>query len=185
MRLLWPPTAGPPPYWAIAWPGARALACYLLNQPAAVRGLRVLEVGCGGALVAIAAARAGACKVLALDVDPLACRAAAANAAANGLNLEVRTADALAQPADATWDVVLAADLWYERFLARRATTWLQECADRGARVLIGDVGRAYLPRGGLQVLRRIELTDFHGTERDGRLEAFVAALVPRDAGFT
>lgn len=179
LRRHWPAAAGPPPYWALAWPGARALSSYLLGQPAEVRGRRVLELGCGGALAAIAAARAGAREVLALDLDPLACRAAAANAAANGLQIEVRACDALAQPADPGWEVVLAADLWYERFLAPRATAWLREAAARGARVLIGDVGRAYSPRAGVQLLQRVELTDQHGTERGNRLHALVSALGP------
>jgi hypothetical protein len=60
------------------------------------------------------------------------------------------------------WDVVLAADLWYERFGAGRATAWLRECAARGARVLIADVGRAYAPRAGLEWLQHVEVADPH-----------------------
>lgn len=179
LRQHWPAAAGPPPYWAIAWPGARALARYLTDRPEVVRGRRVLELGCGGALAALAAARAGASRVLALDIDPLAGRVAAANAAANDLPFETRVCDALAQPAEPVWDVVLAADLWYERFLAPRATAWLQGCAARGARVLIGDVGRAFSPRRGLELLQCVELTDSHGTERGERLLARVSALGP------
>lgn len=179
LRRRWPASAGAPPYWAIAWPGARALASHLLDHPAAVRGLRVLEVGCGGALGAIAALRAGAREVTALDIDPLACRAAMANALANEVDLEVRRCDVLEQPADPAWDVVLAGDLWYERFLAQRATTCLHDCAARGMCVLIGDVGRAYLPRGSMKTLQLIEIADSHGTERAGRLHALVAALMP------
>lgn len=185
LRARWPTAAGPPPYWAIAWPGSRALACHLLHRPMTVRGLRVLEVGCGGALAAIAASRAGAREVRAVDLDPLACRVASVNAAANGVDLQAVPGDAWAAPADPAWDVVLAADLWYEPFLARRATAWLRDCAAGGVRVLIADIGRAHAPRGGLRLLERVELDDTHGTERGARVVASVAQIEPRDAGLT
>lgn len=179
VRERWPAAAGPPPYWAVAWPGARALAGYLLEQPSVVRGRRVLEVGCGGAVAAIAALQAGARNALAADLDPLACLAAAANAASNGVRLGVRAGDVCACPTDGAWDVVLAADLWYERFGASRVTAWLRECAARGARVLIADVGRAYAPRAGLEWLQHVEVADPHGTEQGSRVQAWVATLSP------
>ena len=48
------------------------------------------------------------------------------------------------------WDLVLAADVWYDRFLAERATPWLRRLAQGGATVLLGDIGRAHFPRAGL-----------------------------------
>src|SRR5205809_573334 len=62
----------PPPYWAFAWAGGQALARYLLDNPAAVAGARVLDLGSGSGLTAIAAMRAGAGRVLAADIDALA-----------------------------------------------------------------------------------------------------------------
>jgi predicted nicotinamide N-methyase len=58
----------PPPYWAFAWAGGQALARYLLDNPAAVAGAHVLDLGSGSGLTAIAAMRAGAARVLAADV---------------------------------------------------------------------------------------------------------------------
>src|ERR1700759_858210 len=55
----------PPRYWAFAWAGGQALARYVLDNPAIVRGRRVLDIGSGSGLVGIAAARAGAASVLA------------------------------------------------------------------------------------------------------------------------
>jgi ribosomal protein L11 methyltransferase len=55
-------------------------------------GSRVLDLGCGSGILAIAAAKLGATHVLALDLDPNAIRAARENAAANGVAdvIEVR-----------------------------------------------------------------------------------------------
>src|SRR5271169_315105 len=85
--------AVPPPYWAFAWAGGQALARYLLDHPATVAGRAVLDFGAGSGLVAIAAAKAGAASVTAADVDHFAAAAIAANAALNGVAIEVVTAD--------------------------------------------------------------------------------------------
>ncbi len=55
-------------------------------------GATVLDLGCGSGILAIAAAKLGAARVLALDIDPNAVRAARENAAANGVTgvLEIR-----------------------------------------------------------------------------------------------
>src|SRR6201999_1446375 len=54
----------PPPFWAFAWAGGQALSRYLLDHPAEVAGRFVLDFGAGSGLVAIAAAKAGAARVL-------------------------------------------------------------------------------------------------------------------------
>ena len=71
----------PPPYWAFAWAGGQALARYLLDNPDIVAGKRVLDIGAGSGLVAIAAAKAGAASVLAADIDGFSCAARRARAA--------------------------------------------------------------------------------------------------------
>ncbi len=48
---------------------------------------------------------------------------------------------------------MLAGDICYERGTAERATAWLESLAARGALVLVGDPGRAYLPRAKLAEL--------------------------------
>jgi ribosomal protein L11 methyltransferase len=67
----------------------------------------VLDIGCGSGVLGIAAARLGHGPVIALDNDPAALEAAAENAAANGVELEVRLADALADELPAA-DAALA-----------------------------------------------------------------------------
>src|SRR5262245_8622414 len=60
------------PFWCVPWAGGQALARFILDHPDVVRGRRVLDFGTGSGLVAIAAARAGAANVRAVDVDPFA-----------------------------------------------------------------------------------------------------------------
>jgi len=144
---------GPPlPFWAFAWAGGQALARYLLDHRAVVAGRRVLDLGSGSGLVAIAATKAGADAVTASDVEPLAAAAMALNAAANGVTLDVRLADLLdGDGGDA--EIVLAGDLFYERRLAERTVACLKRARRRGATVLLGDMGREYLPRRQLEAV--------------------------------
>jgi predicted nicotinamide N-methyase len=142
----------PPPFWAFAWPGGQALARYVLDHPGLVAGRRVLDLGSGSGLVAIAAARAGAAAVAASEVDPLAVAAIGLNAQANGVGGLTVTGDVLDGDAAGS-DLVLAGDVWYSRPLAERVLGFLDRAAARGASVLAGDIGRAFLPRDRFRVL--------------------------------
>lgn len=142
----------PPPFWAFAWAGGQALARYVLDHPEVVAGARVLDFASGSGLVAIAAAMAGARSVEAADIDAFAHAAIALNAAANGVGrITPRLEDLVGR--DEGWDVVLAGDICYERDLAARVVNWLAGLAGRGARVLVGDPERAYLPKDRLERL--------------------------------
>ncbi len=141
-------TDSPPPFWAFAWAGGQALARYLLDHPDEVAGARVLDLASGSGLVAIAAARAGAAAVIANDLDPLSLAAIHRNASANSVQLTGHLGDLLARPSvDA--DVVLAGDIFYERGTAARMLPFLRRARAAGARVLVGDPGRTYLPPDG------------------------------------
>jgi len=134
-----------PPFWAFAWAGGQALARYILDHPQVTAGHRVLDLGSGSGLTAIAAATTGAASVLASELDPIAIAAIDLNAALNGVSIST-TGDVLdTDGGDA--EVVLAADIWYERVLSVRALRLLHRASARGAAVLAGDVGRAFLPR--------------------------------------
>jgi predicted nicotinamide N-methyase len=136
-----------PPYWAFAWAGGQALARYLLDNPALVAGKTVVDLGSGSGLTAIAAKLAGAARVLAADIDALALASVRVNAALNGVEVETTREDLLAR-GPATADVVLVGDLFYERELAARVTSYIERAAAAGARVLIGDPKRNYFPSG-------------------------------------
>ena len=141
-----------PPFWAFAWAGGQALARYLLDHPEAVTGRHAIDVASGSGLVAIAAAMAGAAAVTAYDNDPLAAAAITVNAAANDVTIlaaraDVRIQDDLPYPGI---DLVLVADAFYERDLAVEVLRLAERARARGAAVLVGDLGRAYLPRASL-----------------------------------
>jgi ribosomal protein L11 methyltransferase len=59
-------------------------------------GNRVLDLGCGSGVLAVAAALLGAGVVVAVDVDPEARRATADNARANGVDGQIEVTDVLA-----------------------------------------------------------------------------------------
>ncbi len=101
-----------PPYWSFCWASGQVLADWLLAHPEQVAGRTVLDVGSGSGVVAIAAARAGAARVLACDLDPVARTAIALNAAGNDVQLEVLAA--LPERLDQV-DLLLAADILYDR----------------------------------------------------------------------
>jgi predicted nicotinamide N-methyase len=138
----------PPPFWAFAWAGGQALARHVLDHPGLVEGRSVLDLATGSGLVAVAAARAGADPVTANDIDPLSLAAAEVNAAANGVTVRAVQADLL--DGDDTYGVILAGDVFYSREMAARVLPFLRRAAGRGALVLVGDPGRAYLPTDGM-----------------------------------
>jgi predicted nicotinamide N-methyase len=108
----WAPVA---PYWAVLWRSGVALAREL--DALALRGLRVVELGCGLAVPSLAAARAGAA-VLATDARAEALTLAARNAQANDVQIDTAVVDWEAPDElvkRAPFDLVLAADVLYER----------------------------------------------------------------------
>lgn len=139
----------PPPFWAFAWAGGQGLARYVLDHPDAVTGKRVLDFASGSGLVAIAAAKAGAASVLAVDIDPWARTAVLMNAAVNDVLLQFSSENIVGTKIDA--DVLLAGDVFYDRSFAERLTPWFAALMDQGVKILVGDPGRDYLPKERLQ----------------------------------
>ena len=108
----WAPLA---PYWSVLWRSGVELARELDGED--LDGARVVELGCGLAVPSFAAARAAA-EVLATDWEGDALALVAQNAAANDVQVETAAVD-WAEPDElmerAPFDVVLAADVLYER----------------------------------------------------------------------
>jgi predicted nicotinamide N-methyase len=122
----WAPLA---PYWAVLWRSGVALARELDGE--GLRGLHVVELGCGLAVPSIAAARAGA-TVLATDSCAEALELVARSAEANGVRVETAAVD-WAEPDEllrrAPFDLVLAADVLYERASVARLLSLLLRLA--------------------------------------------------------
>ncbi|MEQ8327225.1 MAG: methyltransferase [Parvibaculum sp.] len=161
----------PPPFWAFAWAGGQALSRHILDNPEIVAGKRVLDFGAGSGLIGIAAMKAGAASVLAADIDPFAIASIELNAVSNAVEIAA-TAEDLVGVENRGWDVILVGDMCYERPLSERIEAWLRRLAGEGVEVLIGDPGRTYLPKTGLEKLvsyavmttRELEDTDVRNT---------------------
>ncbi len=157
-----------PPFWAFAWPGSQALARHVLNDPACVRGARVLDFAAGGGLAAIACIMAGAASVEAAEIDPLAAAAIRLNARGNGVRLDAIASDIVGEAC--RWDVILCGDVCYEAPMTGHILPWLRRMADT-ARVLIADPGRAYMPHEGLcEVARFVVPTTMELEDRTERV---------------
>ncbi|QND47672.1 methyltransferase [Rhizobium lusitanum] len=173
------------PYWAHYWGGGLVLARYLLDKPDVVAGRRVLDLGAGSAIVGIAAAKAGAAKVIAADIDPYAIAAMELNAAINRVTiLPVLTDLTTGEPPAA--DIVCVGDLFYEAALAERVTMFLDRCLERGMDILIGDPWRTHLPHSRLRLLAEYAVTDFGdtaGSTRPSGVFAFEDKPPPLDQG--
>lgn len=139
----------PPPFWAFAWAGGQGLARYVLDHPSIVSGKRVVDFASGSGLVAIAAKMAGADKVLAADIDPWTATAVALNAGLNNVEIDFTNADLIGSAIEA--DVLLAGDVFYDRDFAGALVPWFERLASDGVSVLVGDPGRAYLPKDRLE----------------------------------
>ena len=129
------------PYWAELWPSAIALAREIARLD--VEGLRLLELGCGLGLPSIVAALGGA-HVLATDWSPDALEVAVRNAERNGAELETTLAawgGASALVRAAPWDLVLGADLLYER---RNVDQLLALLPRLGDDMLLSEPGRPF-----------------------------------------
>lgn len=148
------------PFWAFAWPGGQAKARYILDHPELVAGKRILDVGSGSGLAAIAAMQAGAISVLANDVDPLACAAIRLNAAANAVAIDVTDADILAGTPDGI-DLVLLADVVYDPELETRVAGFIADAIKRKLPLLFGDRGTTRLPSRPVDKLAEYKVTVF------------------------
>lgn len=145
------------PFFAVAWPGAQVVARALLAGSVDVTGRRVLELGCGSGLSSVAAALAGAAHVRATDIDHLALLTTSLLAEANGAHgvqvvtgvLSVLDDDAVMAALDDT-DVVIAADVVYNRELGLALARLIGQCRSRGIDVVVADSGRPFFDPAGL-----------------------------------
>lgn len=127
------------PYWSVLWRSGVALGRELSGRR--LDGQRAVELGCGMGVPSLVAARSGA-TVLATDADGEALELLASNATRNQLELHTAQVD-WEKPAllveRAPFDLVLAADVLYERAAVAQLLALLPRLAPR---VLLADPGR-------------------------------------------
>jgi ETFB lysine methyltransferase len=135
------------PYWADIWPSSRALAGMLRGMPG--DGRTLLELGCGVGLVSVTALRADF-TVTASDYYRDALEVTRLNALRlvgdGDARLTVRHVDWRALPDDlGPFDVVVAADVLYEREYAQLVSATIRSTLKPGGMAYIADPGRAAL----------------------------------------
>jgi predicted nicotinamide N-methyase len=102
-----------PPYWSFCWASGQVLARWILEHKEVVAGKTVLDFGAGSGVIAIAAALAGARRVVGVDIDPLAREAIQVNADINGISVQV--SDDFEKAAAGGIEVLFAADVLYDK----------------------------------------------------------------------
>ncbi|WAC07372.1 MAG: 50S ribosomal protein L11 methyltransferase [Thermodesulfobacteriota bacterium] len=113
-----------PPYWAFCWASGQALARFILDNRALVQDKKVLDFGAGSGVAGIAAAKAGACTVVACDIDPEARKAIQANADLNQVTITTLE-EIIFSDQDFDFDVVIAGDVCYDQ----KNISWLSSLA--------------------------------------------------------
>ena len=166
-----------PPFWAFAWLGGQAVSRWVLDNPHVVAGRSVLDFACGCGMSGIVALRAGAGITVGVDVDEVACVAAALNSQRNDVTLQLVCEDVVGR-CDLKWpgagetvesllrqdgevrlpEVILAGDVCYDARLAARVLPWLRSMANLGVMVVLGDPGRKYLKTVHMQLLAEYRL---------------------------
>lgn len=139
-----------PAYWSFCWASGQVLASYILNNPKWVKGKRVVDIGSGSGVVAIAASLAGAKQVWACDIDEDALQAVQVNAEHNGVELHcIKTLDDISDEID----VLTAADVLYDR----DNHSLLDEWRERSGAVLLADSRMKTLPSEHFELLETHE----------------------------
>ena len=131
----------------------------MLDNQSTVVGRRVLDLGAGSGLVGIAAVKAGACDVVAAEVDRYALSALKLNMKLNEASISVLRGD-ITNRAPPETDVILVGDLFYSADLSARVVAFLERCSIRGIEAPVGDPWRAHLPTSRLAELAHYILTE-------------------------
>ena len=138
-----------PAYWSFCWASGQVLASYILKHPKSVKGKRVVDIGSGSGVVAIAAALAGAKDVFACDIDDEALNAVLVNAEHNKVRIEcikdLNEVDDI--------DLLTAADVLYDRDNHSLLDQWCETSKE----VLLADSRMKILPSDKFQLLETHE----------------------------
>lgn len=163
------------PYGLLLWESAVALSRWIAARPGALAGRQVIELGAGVGLAGLVAAACGGI-VTQSDHEPAALALCSRNAALNGVAAPAALlADWRAWPNDARYDVVLGADVVYEREVHGVILDLAGRLVAPGGRLVLADPGRPHT----LDLLAALEDRGWRGDVTT----VPVAALTPLPGG--
>lgn len=163
------------PYGLLLWESAVALARWIAARPGMIAGRQVMELGAGVGLAGLVAAACGGI-VTQSDHEPAALALCSRNAARNGVAAPaVLLADWRAWPTDVRYDVVLGADVVYEREVHGVILDLAGRLVEPDGRLVLADPGRPHT----LDVLAALEDRGWRGEVTT----VPVAALTPVPGG--
>ncbi len=139
------------PYWAVVWPGGRAMAHFLSEIPF-LKGKRILDFGAGNAVAAVAAGLSGAAP-LAIDADPAAVYAGKHMAELNGIRLDYQCSTLEPGPEtedylNKSFDYIFCSDVFYEK---QFTDLCLSLFSGISVPVIFADPGRNHTPYSRLE----------------------------------
>ena len=158
------------PYWADIWHSSIGLAAHILESPFVRPGIKVLEIGCGLALSGIAAGRKGAGVILS-DYLPEALEMAELLWLKNNeQDVQTQIIDWRYPPSDIKVDLLLAADVAYERRNFDPLMNAFQHLLKPGGKIWLSEPGRPIakrflddFERKGFWVEKSFRKVDFRG----------------------
>lgn len=170
------------PFWGIVWPGGRALARYILDNRKQFKAKKILDTGCGSGISSVAAAMAGA-MVTGMDIDAHAIELAKETAKANKVECEFITDDPFALDAGAAgkYDLILAADLFYEKNISEKIIGFLACMAARNISNIYSDSGRAFAPKDGFRHITTIRTPQYPELDNIRERDVMIRSVVAQD----
>jgi predicted nicotinamide N-methyase len=129
------------PYWAEFWDSALGIGQLLVRRRAEFAGQTALDLGCGMGLAGAVAARIGM-KVLFADLEPPALLFARLNSLPDASRVRTRQLNWQTDRLDERFDLVLGADILYERKQWDFLEPFWRAHLNTGGAVLLGEPGR-------------------------------------------
>jgi predicted nicotinamide N-methyase len=143
------------PFWAIAWPAARALSTFIVSHPEMFEARTVLDFGCGCGIAGITAAKLGGIVTL-NDIDPLATHVASINSQLNSVSCTISDENLLSKSINHYYDIILIADCFYQKTISDQIITYLCKQCKNGSMIFIADGHRPFTPRNNCRLIETI-----------------------------
>jgi predicted nicotinamide N-methyase len=129
------------PYWAELWESGQGIGQMLVGFPQLVRGKNILDLGCGMGLAGTVAAALGA-NVMFADLEPDSLLFATLNSISWREKIRTRRLNWQKDRLAERFDVILGADILYEKEQWPFLEPFWREHLSGGGSVLLGEPGR-------------------------------------------